>query len=163
MNKIKKLWVENRVLFVLFVIILVCLLLIMGVFLKYFFGASSSSYGDRLDGIQEVEVTDELKNNFLTSIREDDLIQEATLNTKGKIIYISLTFKDGVSLVEAQSKAQASLQFFEEKYLNFYDFQYTLKGNKTENSEGFIIMGARNVNGTKLSWNNNTEVAKNEK
>lgn len=161
MNKIKKLWMENRVLFVLFIIILVCLLLILGVFLKYFFGAASSSYGDRLDGIKEVEVTDELKNNFLTTLRNDELVQDASMNTKGKIIYISISFKDGVTLVEAQSIAQASLQSFEEKYLNFYDFQYTLKGNKTENSEGFLIMGARNVNGTKLSWNNNTEV-KNE-
>lgn len=161
MNKIKKLWEQNRVLFVLFVIILVCLILILGVFLKYFFGAASSSYGDRLDGINEVEVTDELKTNFISSLQSDELVEKASMNTKGKIIYITINFKDGVSLVEAQSKALASLQTFEEKYLNFYDFQYTLKGNKTENSNGFLIMGARNVNGTGLIWNNNTEV-KNE-
>ncbi len=160
MNKIKKLWMQNRVLFVLFVIILVCIVLILGVLLKYFFGAYSSSYGDRLDGIEEVEVTNEMKDNFLTSIRNDDLVQDASMNIKGKIIYISIIFQDGVTLVEAESKALASLQNFEEKYLNFYDFQYTLKANATEDSEGFLIMGAKNVNGSGLVWNNNTEVVK---
>lgn len=162
MNKIKKLWMENRILFVLFVIVLICVFIIMGVILKYFFGSSKSSYGDRLDGIKEVEVTEEIQNNFLTSMKNDVLISDATIKTKGKIVYITLTFKDTVSLVEAQSKALASLMAFEQKYLDFYDFQYTLKGNATENSEGFLIMGAKNVNGSGLVWNNNTEVTKNE-
>lgn len=162
MKKVKKMWVENRVLFVLFVIVLICLFIILGVVLKYFFGASSSSYGDRLDGINEVEVTDEIKNNFLSSMKEDALIEDATIKTRGKIIYITLSFKDGVTLEEAKSKALASLMAFEQQYLDFYDFNYTLKGNATENSEGFLIMGARNVNGSGLVWNNNTEVVKNE-
>lgn len=162
MNKIKKIWNENRVLFVLFIIVLICVFIILGVFLKYFFGSSKSSYGDRLDGIKEVEVTDEIKNNFLSFINNDELIQEGAIKNRGKIIYISLTFKDEVSLEEAKSKALASLMFFEQKYLDFYDFNYTLKENATEKSEGFLIMGARNVNGSGLIWNNNTEVVNNE-
>ena len=162
MNKIKKLWTENRVLFVLFVIILLCACIILGVILKYFFGSSKSSYGERLNGIQEVEVNDELQTKFLSNMKQDEQIEDATLKIKGKIIYIALTFREGVSLVEAQSKALASLQHFEQKYLDFYDFNYTLKGAATENTEGFLIMGARNVNGSGLVWNNNTEVKKEE-
>lgn len=160
MNKIKKLWMENRVLFVLFLIVVICLFIIMGVFLKYFFGSSSSSYGDRLEGIKEVEVTEEIKNNFLSSMKSDELIRDAEMKTRGKIIYVTLNFNDDVSLVEAESKALASLNSFEQKYLDFYDFHYTLKGNATENNEGFLIMGAKNVNGSGLIWNNNTEVVK---
>lgn len=162
MNKIKKLWVENRVLFVLFIIVLVCILIMLGVMLKYFFGSSKSSYGDRLNGIKEVEVTDNMKNDFVSQMNEDELIENTTLKTRGRIIYITFTFKDGVSLVEAQSKALASLEKFEEKYLDYYDFNYTLKASATEDSEGFLIMGAKNVNGSGLVWNNNTEVVKEE-
>lgn len=162
MNKIKKLWIENRVLFVLFLTVLICAFIILGVFLNYFFGSSKGNYGNRLDGIKEVEVTEEMKNNFISSMKNDSSIQEVTIKTQGKIIYISLFFKDGVSLVEAQSKALFSLQSFEQKYLDFYDFQYTLKANATENSEGFLIMGAKNVSGSTLVWNNNTEIIKNK-
>ena len=109
-------------------------------------------------GIEEVEISKEMKNNFVDTMEADELISDATFKTQGKIIYITLTFKDEVTLVEAQSKALASLANFEEKYQNFYDFHYTLKGNKTDTSEGFLVMGAKNVNGTGLVWNNNTEI-----
>lgn len=157
MKKLKNLWVENRVLLVLFIIVVICFFVILGVCVSYFFGSSKSSYGDRLDGIKEVEISKEMKNNFVDTMKTDELISDATFKTQGKIVYITLTFKDEVTLVEAQSKALASLASFEEKYQNFYDFHYTLKGNKTDTSEGFLVMGAKNVNGTGLVWNNNTE------
>ncbi len=160
MNKIKKMWMENRVLFVLAVIIVICFFMILAVFISCFFGSSKTSYGDRLEGIEQVEITEDVKNTFLDKIKEDDLVQDATLNIQGKIVYITLKFVDNATLVEAESKALASLMTFEQKYLDFYDFHYTLKSDKTETSEGFLIMGAKNVNGSGLIWNNNTEVQK---
>ncbi len=160
MNKLKKLWVENRILFVLFIIVSVCLLLILGVCVSYFFGSSKSSYGDRLDGIEEVQVTDEMKNNFIDNMKKDETIQNVSIHTQGKIIYIYFEFTSNVTLVEAQSKALASITNFEQKYLDFYDIHFTLENSGTENSEGFLIMGSKNVNGTGLIWNNNTEVTK---
>ncbi len=160
MKRIKKFWKENRVLFVLFVIILICLILVLGVFLKYFFGSSKTSYGNRLDGINEVEVTDDIKNNYISKMKEDELINDVTMKVHGKIIYISLYFKNEASLVEAQSKALASLTNFEDNYLAFYDISFTLKCDATESSEGFLIMGAKNANGSGLVWNNNTIVNK---
>lgn len=158
MKKLKNLWIENRVLLVLFIIVVVCVFIMIGVCISYFFGSSKSGYGDRLDGISEVQVTDEVKNNFVDAMKNDELINDATIKVQGKIIYITLSFKEDVSLVEAQSRALLSLMSFEEKYQNFYDFNYTLKSNKTDTSEGFLIMGAKNVNGSGLVWNNNTEV-----
>lgn len=162
MKKIKNLWVENRVLFVLFIIVMLCGCVILGVFANYFFGPSTSSYGERLEGIENVPITDEVKENFLTSMKADELISDVLFSTSGKIVYITLSFNEGVSLVEAQSKALASLMAFEQNLLDFYDFHYTLKSNATENSEGFLIMGAKNVNGSGLVWNNNTEVSAEE-
>ena len=160
MKKIKNLWINNRILCVLFLIIIICICIILGVFAKYFFGSPKSSSGDRLNGINEVELTNEIKDKYLTAMNNDELINSATIKTNGKskIIYITLNFKEGVSIVEAESKALASLMAFEQEYLNFYDFHYTLKSDKTANSDGFLIMGAKNVNGSGLVWNNNTEV-----
>lgn len=162
MKKIKKLWIENRILFVLSIIILVCFFVIIGVCFKYFFGSSKSSYGERLDGIKEVEITDDVKNKFLDGLKGDELIKEVDFKIRGKIVYITLLFDKDVTLVEAESKALASLMSIEQKYLDFYDFHYTLKGEATETNEGFLIMGAKNVNGSGLVWNNNTPVNKEE-
>lgn len=158
MKKLKNLWVENRVLLVLFIIVVICCFVMLGVCVSYFFGSSKSSYGDRLEGIETVQITDDIKNNFLDTMKKDELVSDVSFKAVGKVVYITLSFKENVSLVEAQSKALASLMNFEEKYLEFYDFNYTLKSNATETSEGFLIMGAKNVNGSGLVWNNNTEV-----
>lgn len=156
MKKIKKMWMENRILFVLFIITFICVCVILGVIVKYFFGVTKSNYGERLEGIENVQITDTLKNDFLASMKEDTTIKDISFESKGKIVYIYITFHEGISLVEAQGKALASLQKFEQNYLDFYDFHFTLKSDATENGGGFLIMGAKNVNGSGLVWNNNT-------
>ena len=99
-----------------------------------------------------------MKNDFLASIKGNELVNDAKIDVRGKIVYIYLTFIETASLEEAQSRAIESLQFFEQNYLDFYDFHFTLKSNATETSEGFLIMGAKNVNGSGLVWNNNTPI-----
>lgn len=162
MKKIKKLWEQNRVLFVLFIIIIVCLLIVIGVFASYFFGSSKSNYGERLNGIENYKITEEMENNFLDSLKNDEQVSDANFKIRGKVVYVTIYFKEGISLVEAESKALASLQNFDENYQKFYDFNYTLKQDATEASEGFLIMGAKNVNGSGLVWNNNTEIPEEE-
>jgi len=44
-KRIKKLWNENRILFVLFVILIVCFIAICGVVMSYFVGDKKSVYG----------------------------------------------------------------------------------------------------------------------
>jgi hypothetical protein len=68
----------------------------------------------------------------------------------------------GVVLEEAEGIALKSLEEFTEEEKEFYDFNFTLKQNANEKSEGFVISGAKNKNGTKLIWNNNTPVEKEE-
>ncbi len=159
MKKLKDLWNQNRVLVVLFSIIIICTIVVICVVITAFLGSSKSVYGDRLEGIEDVQFTDEVLNGFKDSFNEDELVNEVSIKSRGKIIYITMLFKENVSLVEAESKAFSSLEYFEENYLKFYDFHFTLKQNSTETSEGFLIMGAKNASGNGLIWNNNTEVA----
>lgn len=162
MKRIKNLWHQNRILFTLFTIVLICVIIIVSVVITAFLGSSKSVYGDRLEGIEQVELKEEVQNSFKDKMISDEQISDCIIKSKGKIIYITLIFKETISLVEAQSKALASLDLFEKKYLEFYDVHYTLKQNATENNEGFLIMGSKNVSGSGLIWNNNTEVPKEE-
>ena len=42
--------------------------------------------------------------------------------------------------------------------LSFYDLEYMIEAEATEETEGFQIIGAKNVSGTGgIVWNNNTE------
>ena len=155
---IKKSWNENRVLFVLTTILVICLVLILIVGIDYFFGSTKDKYGERLEGIQNVKITDKKIVELENKIKEDELIKNCEINQIGKMIYINIDFSEGITLVEAEGKALNTLEFFSEEELAFYDINYTLEQESTESNSGFIIMGSRNVNGSGLIWNNNTPV-----
>lgn len=157
MKKLKKIWRENSVLFVLFVILVACLIAISVVVFKYFVGDSSSKYGDRLENIEKYPFLEKEQNEFANKLKEDELILDVDVRTSGKIIYITVEFESKVTLVEAQSKALASLDNLSEDILSFYDIQYMIKADSTENTEGYQIMGSHNISGSGgIVWNNNT-------
>ena len=162
LKKFKEFWGKNKVLIVLGIILIICFIAILIVTFSYFFGGSESVYGDRLDEIENYPIEDDFISEYIANLENDDLINSVTFDTKGRIIYVIIDFVGDTSLVEAQSKAAASLEQFNENILSYYDIMFTLTCAETENSEGFTIMGARNVAGSGLVWNNNTPVESEE-
>ena len=158
MKKLKNSWNQNRVLFVLTTILIVCLLLILSVVIDYFLGTSKDKYGDRLDGIKSVEVTKNEITKLENKIKEDDKITECEIHQIGKVIYVNIKFNGDITLVEAEGKALNTIELFSEKERKFYDLNYSLLQDATDSNVGFSIMGTKNVNGTGLVWNNNTPV-----
>lgn len=157
MKKLKKIWQENSVLLVLFVILTACLIAISVVVVKYFVGDSSSKFGERLDDIEKHPFGEKEINELNDKIKEDKLVLDASSRTSGKTIYVSIKFDSSITLVEAQSKALASLEYFTEDTLSFYDIQYMIKADSTDKTDGFQIMGSHNISGTGgIVWNNNT-------
>ena len=143
---------------VLFGILIVCLIAISIVVVTYFVGDSSSKYGDRLEGIEDYPFEESTQEDIITQIEESEIVDAVTMRVSGKSIYITITFTPGTTLVEAQSIALASLDYFSEETLSFYDLEYMIEADATEDTEGFTIIGARNVSGTGgIVWNNNTE------
>lgn len=162
MKNFKDFLEKNKVLILLGVILIICIIAIITVTISYFFGGSETVYGDRLDEIEDYPIEENFKKEYISSLEEDTLINSVTFDLKGRIIYVTIDFVGDTSLVEAQSKAAASLDQFTEKILSYYDIMFTLKCEQTENSEGFTIMGARNIAGSGLIWNNNTPVESEE-
>ena len=156
MKKLKEIWQKNRILVVLVAILIVCFITICTVVVTYFFGGSETVYGDRLKDIDKYPITDDFKKEYIANLEKDDKIEKVTFKTKGRVIYIRMQFIDDYALVEAESKASASLTSFTEDILGYYDLNFTLVSDKTEDSEGFTIMGAKNSKRESIVWNNNT-------
>ena len=158
MKKLKKIWQENSVLFVLLFILIACLIAISVVVVKYFVGDSSSKYGDRLEGIEDYPFDEDMQNEIISKIKENEIVEDVTMRVSGKSIYVMITFVPETTLVEGQSIALSSLDYFSEETLSFYDLEYMIEAEATEETEGFQLIGAKNVSGTGgIVWNNNTE------
>ena len=164
MKKIGKFFKEHRIFTMLMAIVIVCFVLIMTVLINVFggLGNSSNKYGNRLEGIEQIQITEKKQSDFENNIANNEKIKSVDITIQGKIVYITMLVEPGVVLEEAEGIALKSLEEFTEEEKEFYDFNFTLKQNANEKSEGFVISGAKNKNGTKLIWNNNTPVEKEE-
>ena len=157
MKKIKKIWNENRVLMVLAIIIIICLIVIVCVSLTYFYGSSESEYGDRLDGIDKVKITDKIKSDVVNNLKSEESVYSANLVNKGRMIYITLDFKIGTILDNAKIVAEKVPTLFNEEELAYYDINITINAPASDDNAGFTLMGARNSNGSgTIIWNNLT-------
>lgn len=162
MNKIKELWGKNKVLIVLGIILIVCLVTIICVGVSFFFGGSETVYGDRLKDIENYPISEEFKSDYIASLLENEEVSDVTIDIKGRIVYVNIVFVGDTNLANAKSKAVTSLEKFSDELLSYYDINLTLTSKATENSEGFTIMGAKNVAGSGVVWNNNTPVESDE-
>ena len=159
----KKYLKENRTLFILLTVAAACIVISTILLFKYFyFGNGGSKYGNRLDGIESVEIKKDKQEEVVSKIKEDKLVENATILITGKRVDIKIVFNDSTNLTDAKGVAVKSLDSFSDEEKSFYDFEYTLKQEATEKAEGFLIMGAKNVKGSNLVWNNNNSTTSSE-
>lgn len=161
MKRLKKFYKENRVFSILMGIVLLCVIIILFVVLKYFvFGNGKDVYGDRLKDVEKYEISDTLKKDVVSKLENDDTIKNAKVEVSVRTIYITITFNSGIDIIEAEGKAVNALENFSEDELGYYDIEFILTSESSDDYEGFNIMGAKNVNGSNIVWNNNTPVSK---
>ncbi len=140
-------------------IIIACVGISAALLLKYFYyGNGGSKYGDRLDGIELVTISDDKKNSVVEDIKQRKNVKDAKIEVSGKIIYIRIAFNAGADLDTSKAIAVKTLEQFSDEEKAFYDVHFTLVSEKNEVSDGFTIMGSKNVNGTNLIWGNNNPV-----
>ena len=110
MKKIGKFFKEHRIFTILMAIVVVCMVLIITVLIDVFGGVGSDSgnYGNRLEGIEKVQISEKKESDFENNIANNDKIKSVDLRVQGKIIYITMQIEPGVKLEEAEGIACAS-------------------------------------------------------
>ncbi|MBE6148019.1 MAG: hypothetical protein E7167_00705 [Firmicutes bacterium] len=152
----KKLWKNNRVLFMLILILFICFIAIVVVALTFFYSKDVDSYGSRLADIEKYPITSKVKSSYKETVLENEGVSKVSLNIKGRILYVHLEFDENVSLEDAKAIANNSIELFGEDNLSYYDIEFVLK------SDNFTILGAKNAIIDHVSWNNNREVEEEE-
>lgn len=158
MSKIKNIWEENKILFVLAIILVLCVVVLIGVSIKYFYGTSSTVYGNRLDITEKVPMKEETLTKIKETLESDEKVSSVKTTLKGKIVYISIKFIDDVKMEDAKKIAASSVSLFSEEELGVYDILYTIQSKITKedkNNKSYTLMGSKNANGSSdISWNN---------
>ena len=144
---------DNRVLWVLLGILVICFLAIGILFYRYFYaGTSSTKYGERLDGIENYPLSETLEKDIQDLYKDNTEIDKVTVTNKGKIVYITINFKQSIKVSTAQDLAIKSLEKIGEKNLTYYDIQYILTYSGTEENTNFPVFGSKSASSLKVVW-----------
>ena len=158
----KKFWHQYRIFIILMSIVLICMV-IMGVILGIlFFKGCNNKYGDRLDSIKKVKVTDKIKDQVISETVKDEKVTKAKVDVSGKTIYVTIYLENVSTVIEAQGKVVNAINTLPEDIKKKYDVQFILLQDKTDKVPEIKIMGCQNVLGNGLVWNNNTEFEESE-
>ena len=144
---------DNRVLWVLLGILVICFLAIGILFYRYFYaGTSSSKYGERLDGIENYPLSETLEKDIQNLYKDNTEIDKVTVTNKGKIVYITINFKQSIKVSTAEDLAIKSLEKIGEKNLKYYDIHYILTYSGTEENTNFPVFGSKSASSLKVVW-----------
>lgn len=150
MKKILK-WIRrNTGLVIVLLLTLVLLGFITVIFIKLLMGNSSGKYGNRLDGINEVVISDETYDSVKEEVKTTEKVVDVTTRLQGRIVYITIVLNSDTSTSDAKGIASGTLDNFSEEELGFYDFSYFLKWESEEGDT--VITGNKHHDLDSITW-----------
>ena len=140
MKGIKKILKDNKYTVIGILVFIVIALLVSVVYNILFAGAGAPIYGNRLDGIEEVEITKEQRNKLVDTLKEEEKVVEASTNIKGKILNVHITVSEGTKLSDAKKLTSKITEIIENDQKKFYDIQVFID-IEGENIDGYPTIG----------------------
>ena len=143
MEKIKKFIENNKGLSILIILGIVLLIIITIILVEFMKETNSNKYGTRLDGINNVKISEKKLNSIEKTIKEKEEVVKTDIRVQGKIVYINITYKTDTELDSAKEIANGILEEFEEDELKYYDFSCFLieEDDKDKETEEFKVTG----------------------
>ncbi len=140
---------KNKKTFIVIGIFLLFVILLIPVKIALFPNAGKALYGDRLDGIEKVEITDSQLKKVKTALKDQPIV-DATARVSGKTVEIIITVDAEVSLDVAKDIGAKAIEPFKKNQKEYYDFQIFV--TKEKESEEFPIIGYRHHKLDKITW-----------
>ncbi|MBP5679282.1 MAG: hypothetical protein J6X28_05625 [Bacilli bacterium] len=136
------------------------LLILIALVIAYFilkdtvnFDESTAVYGNRLEGIEAVEITKDQKKSVEDALKEKST--SVTVRVAGKLVNVIVQTKGEVTLEEAKAMGPAVLELFTPEQKAFYDFQFLI--DNSENQSQFPIIGYMQHSRDAINWTKDRE------
>lgn len=152
MEKIKK-WInKNKGLAILLLLTIIFVIILLIIFIELLIGGSSNKYGNRLDGIDKVKISNETYESVKKEVEDTELVEKVETRLQGKIVYTTIELKDGITVEKAKEIAVNTLDNYSEDELKYYDFSFFLKWKGEEKDT--VITGNKHHNLDTITWTN---------
>ena len=146
---------KHKKLCIVGIILLVLLVLLIVLFKTFSVDYSLDEYGDRLDGIEKVEIKKSVSDKLVSEIKDIESVKKVNYRLKGRLVYIEIMFNEDVSIENAKEIAAKSLEYFTDDQKAFYDFEFILTNEKE--TEGYPELGSKHKSSDNIVWYVNYE------
>ena len=146
----KKFIKNNKLTVITSIICLVFVILVFAIKLTFFPNEGTAIYGDRLDGIEEVEITDDEQDKIISSLEGKDEVKKVETDIKGRTLNVLITVNDDVELDPAKALTSSITDTLDKEQLGFYDIQVFI--SKDNDDARFPIIGYKHQDKDEFSW-----------
>ena len=147
----KKFIKNNKLTVITFIICLIFVILVFAIKLTLFPNEGRAIYGDRLEGIEKVEITSKQQKNIISKLEEKDEVKSVETDIKGRILNVIITVNDDVELDSAKALTSLVVENLEEDQTTYYDIQVFIKKSNEEDTR-FPIIGYKHQDKNEFSW-----------
>ena len=127
MEKLKK-WInKNKGFAIICALAFILFIIMVVIFVRLLVGGSSNKYGNRLDGIDKVKISNEVYESVKEEVKDVEGVNDVSVRLQGKIVYTTIELSDSISADKAKEIAKNTLDNYTEDELKYYDFSFFLK------------------------------------
>lgn len=141
---------KNKFVIIAIGIFLILVVLVFQIATMFFPEEGTALYGDRLDGIEEVELSNSKLTKIESNLKSDGAVKEADVSVVGKIVEVIITVQDDTSVDTAKALNTKVLDSLSNKEKKFYDIQIFVK--KDSEATDFPIIGYKHHAKDTFSW-----------
>lgn len=142
---------KNKNTFIILGIVLIVLIItFIALFHFLFSGYKTSKYGNRLTGIENVQISDETINASKEVLKSIKGVTDVSYHLSGKICNFILIVDKDANPDTIMKEASKILEKFSTDEKKFYDFQIIVKSS--EDSKNFPIIGYKINYGETFTW-----------
>ena len=144
---------KNKFVIIAIAVFLILVIIAFQVVNMFFPEEGKALYGDRLEGIEEVELSDKKLSSMSSAIEDDAAVKEASVSVAGKIVEVIITVQDDTTVDTAKGLNDIVLEQLDDDEKGFYDIQIFVK--KDTDAADFPIIGYKHHAKDSFSWTKN--------
>lgn len=149
-------FIKNHLKEFILIVIAGGILIFCGVaFAIMWFAGGNNVYGDRLDGIEKVKLSDTYIKDVEKKLKEKEFVTDVTYNLNGRLLSFIITVADDTNVDEAKKLGDIVIQGFNEEELAFYDLQLSLKDSGEKEESRYPFIATKHKTSEIFVWSNN--------
>ena len=138
----------------LFISLLIILIILIAGFIvakKLFFSNEGDVFGNRLEGIEQHQISNDVFGKIKTELESLEQINSVKNNIVGKRVNFIIDVKSEVDVIASKGFADKILEYFEDDIKSFYDIQVMIT-NEDEENINYPIIGYKHKTKVGFSW-----------